>query len=267
MKKIIILISIISFLLIGTIIYVQYSDSRQEKKDYKAEGHKQTANNFTSIQKPPTSDKLQEDAPNEKDKERSITDERIADYTKMLAIVAFLQFIVLALQYFVMQRQGKVIPRIERAYLFMTAEMKSNEIYIRDIHEGVNQKLLIMVRIENHGKTPAILKTLCISINPRETIHPPKLTKFIEITKTNLPEGKVIGAGKVYKHYTYILITAQEWKSIENGYPWLTCSGFVRYKDTVSESLRETGFLWQYYPMEGYRRFEISNNTKLNYYT
>lgn len=206
MKKIVILISIISFLVMGTIIYSQYS-AQQEQKNYKAESHNQTANNFTPINKQPSANTLKEDATNDKDNKKTIIDERIADYTKMLAIVAFLQFIVLALQFVVMRRQGKVIPRIERAYLFFTAEMQSNYIYIS---EGNSQKLQIMVKIKNHGKTPAILKTLRIIINPRETTHPPQLTKLIEGTETIIPEGKVISAGEVFEYLTYTLVNAQE---------------------------------------------------------
>jgi hypothetical protein len=276
-KQIIILISIISFLFVGISVYSQEPSPQpitQSKNPTKTINNTtNTSNNKTDnsvflIKKICTqnNNKNTEDNANNQGG-KTDTNRWIMWATIAIAFFALCQIIAMIFQYFVMQRQGKVIPKIERAYLFVTATMKSDETYIRDIKEGVSQKLHIMVKIKNHGKTPAILKTLRIIVNPRETTHPPKLKKLIEGSETFIPEGKVISAGEVYEYPTYVLISTQEWNNIKTVTTWLTCSGLVRYKDTISDTLRETGFLWQYYPFENYERFEISNNTKLNYYT
>jgi hypothetical protein len=277
MKKITILVFLTFFLLVGISVYSQEPSPRvleiQQPKQEQPEGNKrppnttkkskqqETAPQTSSIKSFTVEDKAKANTDKPKHNEKTMTDWWLIGFTGVLVVVA-------GIQAWILWRQIIHSKRTERPWLFFTTELENR---VPIIKENGSVGINVMVNIKNHGKTPAILTTLRIVVNPRETTYPPQLTKLIELSdETTIPEGIVIGAGEVYPYRTFVPLTFHEWENINNLKRfdiWLTCSGMVRYKDTVSNRIRKTGFLWQYYPHESQRRFGICNNKKLNYYT
>lgn len=160
-------------------------------------------------------------------------------------------------------KSAEVLPKIERPYIFVTIELEEDGPIVIE----ANLAISVLVRIENYGKMPAILVSVHALVNPGETIPPNELKEIVKaVGETTIPEGIVIGAGWWYNHRVSAPTNHQEWNDIKNGrFVWLTCSGVIRYKEPISDTIRETGFLWHFHHFE--RKFGISNNNKLNYCT
>jgi hypothetical protein len=194
-----------------------------------------------------------------KGKSEAVSDSWIEVFTGILALVGILQA-------WILYRQTVHFRRTERPYIFITVELKGNlpgMLSVEGIEDmGVNFD--VGVHIKNHGKTPAILKSVTYLVKP--TGIPPNVFPKPHPIETKLPEGLVIGSGAEDDSLNiHSRITAKEWLDIrENRFFYLVCYVLVRYKDTVSNRTRETSLLWHYYPVD--KRLSLSNNHKLNYY-
>ena len=207
---------------------------------------KMTRSNTSSIQSLTSKNQTNTQEDKYDHSQKTTTDWWLIVFTGVLACVAIIQVLILC-------RQIIHYKRTERPYIFVTVNTTTY---------GLTDALVV---IKNHGKTPAILKSVNILLKPSE-IDP---SQIIErgTSDVELPEGIVIGAGNEFERIIQVPLTHKELMDI-NGqkFTWLICCGLIRYKDTVNNSIRETSFLWEFFPLKPVS-YGISNNKKLNYYT
>ena len=173
----------------------------------------------------------------------------LAYYTKILAIVAILQFIALCVQAFVFIRtlrateiaanaakdSADALPAIERAYVFVVPKIKP--VLLADGKFGVEYYFV------NHGKTPAVIDGIEIHFSPLAS--PPDNTSFL----ANIPQanGSVIGTGERWpSSQDGIINPSAETASITGEAIELNWfHGTITYTDVFGRA-RHTRFRWRF---------------------
>jgi hypothetical protein len=195
-------------------------------------------------------------------------DERIANYTLWLTVVAGFQFFALILQACVMFVQSKrlketvkatdkaanaaqdaaeSLPRVEKAYVFVeiehTAIQKIGAIGQTFIDDS---QIIVNILFCNHGRTPAIIREIVIYWGNEGSA--PRAYHM------EIPLGSVITGNKPFKRPLQI-----DTPKVENFFCWGTITFEDIFRDTYT-----TGFHWHW--DDWAECFEISNNDELNYY-
>lgn len=124
------------------------------------------------------------------------------------------------------EESAKALPLIERAYIFASVRIEES---------------LLVIDLKNHGKTPAILKSMYATRKLNTT--PPQ--EIDSRPKAHIPDGIVIGADESWPAYSPPKITNGEWELIEGGEFTLFCYGVAEYMDVLNKK-RTTGFCWQF---------------------
>jgi hypothetical protein len=153
---------------------------------------------------------------------------------------------------------AEALPKIERAYLFV--EVLLNRAIEFDKDSGAYWAEML-VRITNHGKTPAILTRFrayadFLDVAPRQLINHDRANNPI-------PHGLVIGSTLRHIEKIQRMLTVDEYASFSSAAGKLYAVGLVEYDDVLKDR-RTTGFCWQSsYPAD----FIIAPVQELNYYT
>ncbi|RNC67994.1 MAG: hypothetical protein ED859_11795 [Desulfuromonadales bacterium] len=188
-----------------------------------------------------------------------IINEKIAQYTGYLAILAFLQFVAMGVQAWFLcktlgatkeaanaaQDSADCLAMIERAYVFAAVRM---------------EEWKIIIDLKNHGKTPAILKSLYVT----RKFHPTPPQEIDTRPKSMIPDGVVIGADVVWPATITPWLTESERKMLDRPDFKLFCFGVVEYLDILNQK-RTTGFCWQFNYQYGVGEWSIADS-KLNHY-
>lgn len=207
-----------------------------------------------TVKPPKTKEETDSDADDRNDRKA------LNNFTLALVVVGTLQFIALILQVIFLcktlgatnkaanaaKESAEALPKIERAYIFAAV--------------GFDNSGVLTVELENHGRTPAILKSMCATRTLNTT--PPQ--EFDNRHKSHIPDGIVIANGKPWPAVVTPDISKEEWELIEGTQFTLFCYGVVEYKDILSQR-RNTGFCWQLNYEDGMGRWIIADS-KLNYY-
>jgi hypothetical protein len=198
-------------------------------------------------------------------------DERIADYTLWLERFTGLLALITTVQIGFLIRADRtartsadaaklaaeVIPKIERAYIFV-------KVQLRDAPSPFPE-ITIDVGFYNHGKTPALITKLR-AYPAILTTAPQRLNEFPG-SENEVPQGLAVTAGGVYWTTVAQVVDQESYGQIKSGEITLFCVGRIEYDDILG-SHNETGFCWQFFDdsIRGYG-FTICPHTKLNYYT
>jgi len=184
---------------------------------------------------------------------------KIATYTGYLALLAGLQFIAMILQAIFLcktlgatkeaanaaQDSADGLAMIERAYVFAAIRM---------------EEWKIVVDLKNHGKTPAILKSLYVT----RKFHPTPPQEIDTRPKSMIPDGVVIGTDVVWPANITPWLSESERKMLDRPDFKLFCFGVVEYLDILNQK-RTTGFCWQFNYQYGVGEWSIADSD-LNYF-
>jgi hypothetical protein len=160
------------------------------------------------------------------------------------------------------KESADALPAIERAYIFAELMPNAASLISSPIERVISKRELgfgdagsahvrIMYRTVNHGKTPAIIKSITSTI-----YHLENLPKHIRHANTEVPTADVVRAGDTYPmrengwfiHDQGINIDAAI--SIKAGRSFVWICGRVLYDDVFGRE-RETRFCWRYNRSEG----------------
>jgi hypothetical protein len=150
------------------------------------------------------------------------------------------------------------IPRVERAYLFLSAELKHRQMpnAIPDTGDVVE----VQFAFKNHGKTPAIITKIEAEVRT-VTVLPTELRE----RAIEMPPGLVIGSGETTPYFpARNLIVPDDLPKIRRRERMILFVGAVEYLD-IFGSPHKTGFCLDRDPVG--TGFGPSPTTILNYYT
>jgi len=286
MKKIIIFVSLIIFLLFATIIFVNAESPNQPTKEsikskQVPKNEQRGSDQFPMVVKviPPTINAEEADTDRQERKEKQESDWWLVKLTAVLALIGTIQVIVFGWQARRLRQSVKAteiaakaakdsannIPTTERAYVFATIEKpKLHPVYNKDMgHEGCYcfaTRILFM----NHGKTPAVITEIhgVISLETAEVSN--------NLFNLDIPKGIIVGSNKSKRIPITLPISGEEERQkVAMRIKPLYCCGRIEYEDIFHKS-HTTGFCWEYRP-DGFRRDEPwvmpNKYTALNYYT
>jgi hypothetical protein len=149
------------------------------------------------------------------------------------------------------------LPRIERAYLFADISFVDLTVMRKDAEYDMK----ILVRITNHGKTPAVLTSFrCYPLWHDQA--PQQLLPHREADR-KMPEGLAISSTP----FEWIIkenIDHERYTDLCDVVRHLYVVGLVKYKDVLGDE-RETGFCWNTYPTADGTMMTISPSS-LNYF-
>jgi len=260
MRKIIILLFLISLFVLGISAYPQ-PPNYPEKKDRNTANSYQPTNNPPLIEKIPTTKNFKQDTAEERNnqKDKVPPDWWVVGANWVLVGIVLLQAIILAFQCFIMKRQSESLPRIERAYLSVIVEMDPIS---ATTHYAGDMNFSAKVIVNNDGKTPATITKIAATIEMRKAI--PKIysaIEEIEIVDNSIPVGK--GLLENVQVFSDIRIENNR-IIILGGKTILYCYGRIEYEDIFNNS-QYTLFCWQYsHKFYGAVR---TKNADLNYST
>lgn len=225
-------------------------------------------------------------------------DERIANYTCILAVVASLQFVALIIQAFVMGIQSKrlketvkatekaanAIPTIERAYVFVNMNGVVSSPNGNNISGEFKHSFTVPINLINQGKTPAVLKKMYAGIKiTRDKITIAQAEETIkEIPFNSMPDVdsgiREIRGEKRWSNHIQIDVGESDIREFLNDSIWnanpsrLYCCGKVIYNDVMKNS-HTTWFCWELRGKDGIINritpiiFFRADNDELNEYT
>lgn len=134
---------------------------------------------------------------------------------------------------------------IERAYVFAAIRM---------------EEWKIVVDLKNHGKTPAILKSMFVT----RKFHPTPPQEIDTRQKSMIRDGVVIGSDIVWPVALSPWLDDSERQMLDRPDFKLFCFGVIEYLDVLNQR-RTTGFCWQYNYQYGVGEWSIADS-ELNYY-
>jgi len=157
-------------------------------------------------------------------------------------------------------RSAAAVPHMERAYLFLNLDTKTN---FRNIPEdAVNVKRGIQITLKNHGRTPAIIKTIwaeagCFALDDEPTKEPSWIG--------NSPGGWALSAGETTPtipiEYDITPEQIRDWKEEKIK---ILMWGKVIYSD-VFQNEHATLFCYRYSHSDG--GFRVHGSKKVNSHT
>ena len=260
MKKKIIFVALIIFLLFIVIIFVNAESPIKPKKEA-TKIEQDTNNNHRGSDKSPLvvkiippikDDKEAENTAKEK-KEKAANDTRLIIITGLLAAIGFFQLIVFAWQGYWLRQSVKATQQTDRASIIIqTIVFNLTDIDPKRFSGGA-------IVLCNVGKTHGILLDLKATIEAR--IDVPK--EFPKVAYGNLEE--VISGTHIISNgrQTYGFTLGWEFDKIIADYKELFCYGVIEYQDAFG-NLREQGFCWQY--KMNYPTAHMSNSWMNTYY-
>jgi hypothetical protein len=145
-----------------------------------------------------------------------------------------------------------------RSYLFVAVHVENG---ILATPSG-NAQSQIMVRVTNHGSTPAQL----IKIRALAQVLERPPTDLPEGLEDEIPSGVVIGPQYIEQQPVVVRVSSDDLAEMERGNRAIYCFGRVEYEDVLGIR-RQTGFCWTL-DLRGLDQvFTITPNTRLNHWT
>jgi len=166
------------------------------------------------------------------------------------------------------KRSAESLPRIERAHVFVTVELKKRQHGFIDVGvNGLDSYLLIW----NHGKTPAVIKEIYGVFCLDECLD--EVASNVETEKYKIMSGVILGTenDKLKRIPITKTISGNEASNISSEISCVYYCGRINYED-VFGTKQACGFCWELRKIEiepGYE-WVISDDRKelkLNYYT
>jgi hypothetical protein len=182
-----------------------------------------------------------------------ITDVAVATFTGLLVLVGAWQAIRLRQTMLATKAAADALPAVERAYLFVEADLKTIDRLTRAIAAAKTNKSetppdarerVLGYQIVNHGKTPALVKAMefvfCYSNVTQRTVIEPR---------TVSAGATVIRGGELHKSKSQLIgrFGNPELVGIAEGRMHLFFLGTIFYDDVFRQQ-RETRICWRYDP-------------------
>jgi hypothetical protein len=176
----------------------------------------------------------------------------LAMWTVVLGAASIFTAIISIVAIRLSKKAADVLPKLERAYIFASVQ-----------HQGFatdsrGRYLIATITWTNHGKTPAILKSL--EWTSKIAVVPPDVLKdYLTVTR-EMPEGMVIGAqsdlSRTHHHY----LTEDEFKNLQyDTKNVLHVYGSMAYYDVISE-YHLSMFSWKFVHEQGFEIAPLGKN-------
>lgn len=184
------------------------------------------------------------------------------DATKAMVFTAGNQSHHMAVAAQAAKRSAESLPRIERAYVFVTIDPpKTEPVYDK---EGGHEGLFLFctdIMIWNHGKTPAVINKIHGVISLGSAVEPDEL---------DIPPGLVVGGIRPFTRIPILRrLLENERADIAMKNTMAYCRGWIEYEDIFHDG-HITEFCWEYRPSD-LRPLEpwvmSSKHKELNHYT
>jgi hypothetical protein len=174
------------------------------------------------------------------DHELTVATAWLAGSTVVLGVAAVATGILTLWSIRLTKQAAEVLPKLERAYLFVTVELGGFS-----GREDNNVEMRIKIRFHNYGKTPAILKSLrYYTVYDDKT--PDSLVQH-ENADRELPQGLVIGANKEWERTTPHKLNKEELAAIRDVVQHVYAVGQMKYEDVIGGK-HEVSFCWMSEP-------------------
>ena len=183
-------------------------------------------------------------------------DEQLASYTLWLTVFTFLLFAATLGLTWIAFRQERHFVVTERPYLYVAVQ--GLQIFDAPL------KVTAVVKIRNHGKTPAVLKRMRALLDVSEN-YPVLLSP--NAIADEIPPGLVVsGSGGEFQLPVERNMSGQEVADVKAWHLKLLCLGEITYVDNFGTEHR-TGFCWEAQKGRGGARFTIAPSRQLNFTT
>jgi hypothetical protein len=215
-----------------------------------------TGSLVTSLPPPPTPEEIEAKRKKDEDDHRlSLATEEQAWLTGGLAFIALFQLGAFIWQLRVTDKTARdagiaadaakasadLLPRIERAYVFVEVMISP----ITTVVANREYRITLTVRLNNHGKTPAILTKVRAYLMWSDA--PPTQLLPTDKADRRVPDGLVIAAGSSHNIDITEVMDQVRYADIQDVVTALYVVGAIEYKDVMDVHHR-TGFAWQTYP-------------------
>jgi hypothetical protein len=196
--------------------------------------------------------------------QKTASDAALVTWTKVLSIATLLLACGTLALWWATRRlvvgADKTAERQLRSYLF--AQVLIEHEVARPLI--VNASLQIMVRVTNHGTTPAILtrlRALCVIDDGA-----PRTLPTFPGADREVPAGIAIGPNGTFEERILVPADLPGLAAVQAGHQKLFCCGIISYEDVLGLR-RETGFCWHLAnPVGGSGNwFTITPDTPLNH--
>jgi hypothetical protein len=167
---------------------------------------------------------------------------KLAKWTVVLGIGSVVTAIFTLISIILTKMAADVLPKLERAYLFVTVEVAG---FQGTGPAGEDVQMRIKIRFYNHGKTPAILKGLRY-----DTAYDKKAPESLlqhDNADRELPEGLVIGAKKPFERTISHRLNAEELVAIRDVVYHVYVIGLMKYEDVIGDE-HVVSFCWMSQP-------------------
>jgi hypothetical protein len=190
----------------------------------------------------------------------SLATDNLAKWTLRLAVASIIATLLALWSTLLAWKAGKDLKKLERAYVFVTVERTG---FSGSADQG-NLTINTKTHFHNHGKTPAILKSLRHYAVYRE--EAPTELKDHPNANRELPQGLVIGHDKTWERVIREKLTLEEFSSLTDIVQHLYIVGVLRYEDVMGGK-HEVGFCWMSQPQRHNNGVQFTIcPSKLNYF-
>jgi hypothetical protein len=192
--------------------------------------------------------------------ELALATDNLATWTLRLAVASIVATLLALWSTLLAWKAGKDLKKLERAYVFVTVECTRFSGAADQGNLTVNTK----THFHNHGKTPAILKSLRLNSVYQED-PPTQLTDHPNADR-ELPQGLVIGHDKDWEQVVREQLTLEQFNSLTDIVQHIYIVGVLKYEDVMGGK-HEVGFCWMSQPQRHNNGVQFTIcPSKLNYF-
>jgi hypothetical protein len=171
----------------------------------------------------------------------TVATDNLATWTLKLAIASIVGTLFALWSTLLAWKAGRDLKKLERAYVFVTAERTGSS----GSEDKGNLTLNTKAHFHNHGKTPAILKSFKL-YGVYSDATPTKLIEHAN-ANTELPDGLVIGHDKEWERAHRERLTQEQFTSLTDVVQHVFIAGLLKYEDVMGGK-HEVGFCWMSQP-------------------
>jgi hypothetical protein len=193
--------------------------------------------------------------------ELTLATTNLATWTLRLAVTSIAATFLALCSTLLAWKAGKDLKKLERAYVFVTVERTG---FSGAADQG-NLTLNTKTHFRNHGKTPAILK----SLRHYAVYQQEAPTQLFDHPNANreLPQGLVIGYDKDWEQVLREQLTHEQFTSLTDILQHIYVVGVLKYEDVMGGK-HEVGFCWMSQPQRHNNGVQFTIcPSKLNYFT
>jgi hypothetical protein len=193
--------------------------------------------------------------------ELTLATNNLATWTLRLAVASIVATLLALWSTLLAWKAGKDLKKLERAYVFVIVERTG----FGGAGDQENLTLNTKAHFHNHGKTPAILRSLRHYAVYQEEA-PTRLSDQPNANR-ELPQGLVIGHDKDWEQVLREPLTQEQLNTLTDVVQHLYVVGVLKYEDVMGGK-HEVGFCWMSQPQRHNNGVQFTIcPSKLNYFT